>query len=122
MKLLGIIKENEKGNIIIPMNIIINKINFIKCIYSIKNKDIDKEIELINDKGYLSGVKNQEIEKEIFSKPPIVLPPITSMQGRFFQGGTIGNLHYFKIFKKFIKYEIFQIILSKIYRNSFVKF
>ena len=40
-KLIGIIKENNDHNIIefIPMNIIINKINFIKCKYEIKKDD-----------------------------------------------------------------------------------
>ena len=31
------------------MNLIINKINFIKCIYKIEKKDIGKEIIIIND-------------------------------------------------------------------------
>ena len=43
-KLRGIIKENEINNdkIYIPMNKIINKINYIKCIYEIKKEDIGK--------------------------------------------------------------------------------
>ena len=44
MKLLGIIKEKEEKLNIIPMNLIINKINFIKCIFQIKNDDIGKNI------------------------------------------------------------------------------
>ena len=35
LKLIGIIKEKEEKTMIIPMNIIINKINFIKCVYEI---------------------------------------------------------------------------------------
>ena len=34
------------------MNLIINKINFIKCIYKIEKKDIGKEIIIINDEYY----------------------------------------------------------------------
>ena len=46
------------------MNIIINKINFIKCIYEIKKEDIGKEVQIINNKGVFSRI-NEEIEKEI---------------------------------------------------------
>jgi len=44
MKLIRIIKENEINNDTkyIPMNKIINKINYIKCIYEIKKEDIGK--------------------------------------------------------------------------------
>ena len=60
------IKEN-KINIGIPMNLIINKINFIKCIYNIKKEDIGKEIQIINNKYYDMGeeMNNDEIEKKI---------------------------------------------------------
>jgi hypothetical protein len=40
---------NDNKNKDIPMNLIINKINFIKCIYKIEKKDIGKEIIIIND-------------------------------------------------------------------------
>ena len=49
MKFLGIVKE-YKNEIVISMNIIINKINFIKYIYGIKNDNIDKGIQIINNK------------------------------------------------------------------------
>ena len=66
MKLLGIIKEKEEKLNIIPMNIIINKINFIKCIFQIKNDDIGKNIQIINNKNQKTmEIKNEEIEKEI---------------------------------------------------------
>ena len=44
MKLIRIIKENEINNDTkyIPMNKIINKINYIKGIYEIKKEDIGK--------------------------------------------------------------------------------
>ena len=35
------------------MNIIVNKINFIKCIYDIKKEDIFKDIQIINNSFYL---------------------------------------------------------------------
>ena len=52
-KLLGIIRSNnnQEENEFIPMNIIINKMNFIKCIYEIKKEDIGKEIQIINNKN-----------------------------------------------------------------------
>ena len=34
------------------MNIIINKINFIKCLYEIKKEDIGKEAQLMNNSDY----------------------------------------------------------------------
>ena len=57
-KLIGLMKENKE---IIPMNIIINKINFIKCIYYINNEDKDGYIQIIKN-GF---IKNPEIENEI---------------------------------------------------------
>ena len=62
-KLIGIIKENETNNDkkYIPMDILLNKINFIKCIYEIKIEDIGKEIQLINN-GEEKIEKNNEIK------------------------------------------------------------
>ena len=65
LKLLGIIKHNEKEMNIIPMNVIISKINFIKCIYYIKKEDVDKDIQIINNKDSDDNIQNEEIEKEI---------------------------------------------------------
>ena len=62
-KLLGILKENNNKVHIIPINIIINKINFIKCIYEIKKENIKKDINIINNKDYFE--ENEEIKKEI---------------------------------------------------------
>ena len=58
-KLMGLMNNNE----IIPMNIIINIINFIKCKYKIKKEDIGKDIQIINNKN-LKG-ENEEIKREI---------------------------------------------------------
>jgi len=44
------------------MNIIINKINFIKCIYEIKKENIGNDIQILNNKTWEI---NKEIEKEI---------------------------------------------------------
>ena len=69
LKLIGLIKENKdnKDIICIPMNIIINKINYIKCIYEIKKEEIGKEIQILNNGYYWDKFikKNDEIEKEI---------------------------------------------------------
>ena len=66
-KLLGIINSNEINNdkIYIPMNIIINKINYIKGIYEIKKEDIGEEIQIINNMSIFSKEKNEEIEKKV---------------------------------------------------------
>ena len=65
MKLIGIIKEEEEKEIkFIPMNIIINKINFIRCCYNVKKEDIDKEIQIFNNSTDYGNI-NYEIEKEI---------------------------------------------------------
>ena len=66
LKLLGIIKENETTitKTIIPMNILLIKMNYIKCIYEIKKEDMRKEIQLLNNNdGNL--VVNSEIEDKI---------------------------------------------------------
>ena len=68
LKLLGLINYNNKEKEIefIPMNIIINVINYIKCVYEIKRDDIGKDIQIINNKNKDSYSKfNEEIEKEI---------------------------------------------------------
>ena len=65
LKLIGIIKEKEEKTMIIPMNIIINKINFIKCVYEIKKDDIGKEIQIINNKDDDDKIKNEEIQKKV---------------------------------------------------------
>ena len=62
-KIIGIIKENENNNDkkCIPIDILLNKINFIKCIYEIKIEDIGKEIQLINN-GEENIQNNNEIK------------------------------------------------------------
>ena len=66
LKLIGIIQENEVEINIIQMNNIINKINFIKCLYEIKKEDIGKDIQILNNKGKFNyEIKNEEIEREI---------------------------------------------------------
>ena len=63
-KLIGIIKENNNDEIeFISMNIIINNINYIKCLYEIKKDDLGKDIKIINNELYFNS--NKEILKEI---------------------------------------------------------
>jgi len=62
-KLLGLIKANNNSEII-PMNIIIDKINFIKCKFEIKKDDLGKNTQIINNTNSIN-LKNEEIEKEI---------------------------------------------------------
>ena len=62
-KLIGIKKENDE---IIPMNIILNKINYIKCIYEIRSKDVSKEIQIMNNQAHFdNAIQNEELGKEI---------------------------------------------------------
>ena len=65
LKLIGIIKNNVKNNdkIYFSINIIIDKINYMKCLYEIKKKDIGKEIQIINNR--LPVEKNDQIEEKI---------------------------------------------------------
>ena len=71
MKLIGLLKTNINNTNkigLIPMNVIINKINFIKCIYNVTKKDINRDIQIINNKkkeNSGNNRKNDEIEKEI---------------------------------------------------------
>ena len=44
--------KKNKINLGIPFNLIINKTNFIKCVYDVGEKDIGKEIQIINNKYY----------------------------------------------------------------------
>ena len=59
-KCIGLIYNNE----IIPMDLFIDKINFIKCVYDIKTEDIGKEIQIINNINYLDQIVNN-LNKEI---------------------------------------------------------
>ena len=64
-KLIGIIKENEFDEIeFIPMNIIINNINYIKCIYEITKDDLGKIILILSDE-LVCGDSNEEILKKL---------------------------------------------------------
>ena len=65
MKLMGIIKGNDNEIKILPINIITDKINYIKCIYEIKKEDVNKDIQIINNKDFYGNIKNIEIEKEV---------------------------------------------------------
>ena len=72
MKLIGIVKKNKDINEIniIPMNVIINKISFIKGLYKITKKDKGKQVQIMNNKikiikdGNKSGMKSDtDIQK-----------------------------------------------------------
>ena len=74
-KLIGLHKgnynvtKNKKINMGIPINLIIDKIDYIKCIYNIKNENIGKEIQIMNNKYYNYDLKkfiyNGEIENKV---------------------------------------------------------
>ena len=64
LKLIGIIKNNENNTEYVSINILINKINYIKSIYEIKKEDIGKEIQIINNMNFWKD-KNEEIEEKI---------------------------------------------------------
>ena len=71
-KLIGLIKENNNNNLIevIPMNIIINNINYIKCIYDIKIEKKDEEIQILNNKYYYD---QYFINEEILNKINVII-------------------------------------------------
>ena len=53
IKMIGLINNIKKN--IIPMNIIINKINYIKGIFEIKKEDIGKELQILNFESYIGN-------------------------------------------------------------------
>ena len=72
-KLIGIIKENNNNDLIefIPINIIINNTNYIKCTYKIKSDDLGKSIQIINDTYF--NDRNKIINREILNKIKIII-------------------------------------------------
>ena len=69
----GCIDEDKiKINLGIPINIIIDRINLIKCIYRIKKEDINKNIQIINN-GYYDKDKFILCNKEIKNKIEIMI-------------------------------------------------
>ena len=47
--------NNNKKNLGIKMKDIFNKIQFIKCKYRIRSDDVGKEIQILNNGGYIFG-------------------------------------------------------------------
>ena len=66
LKLMGLIKDNNNSNEIeiIPINKIVNNINFIKCTYLIDKIDLGKATQIINNKGEENYI-NTEIEEKM---------------------------------------------------------
>ena len=64
-KLLGIMKEKDKKMNIIPMNIIKDKINYIKCKYQGSKSHVNNDDQIINYKDSDDNIINEKIEKEI---------------------------------------------------------
>ena len=66
LKLIGLIKESNNEELeFIPMHLIINKINFIKCKYIIKKIDFDKPIQIFNIESSVYSFRNEEIYSKI---------------------------------------------------------
>ena len=67
LKVIGIHKGRSKKDesicIGIPIKYIIDKINFIKCVYNIDEEHVGKEIQILNNQN--NWKKNYEIENEI---------------------------------------------------------
>ena len=53
--------KGKKINIGIPIQLIINNINFIKCIYNINNNNIYKEIKIINSNDFKECIIDGEL-------------------------------------------------------------
>ncbi len=74
LKLLGLFKENHKHkknsyiDYAFPMDLILSKLNFMKCTFNISKNDIGNKVQIINN-GYTDGDKfythNNEIEHKI---------------------------------------------------------
>ena len=116
-KVIGIHKgfsNKEKINLGIFINKIIQSINYIKCVYDIKESNVGKEIQIINNIDYFGKKKNNEIEKlEIYSngikqdltlkyeffekgkKSLIIMSKenITNMNGMFFKCSSLTSLN-----------------------------
>ena len=64
-QLIGVIKKKNINDLIefIPMKIIINKINYIKCIYDIKRDNLGMQIQIINNTNNSGDklIRNREI-------------------------------------------------------------
>ena len=74
-KLIGMFKENhkkKKKNILdylVPINTILKKLNFIKCVYNIQKKDVGTNIQIFNN-GFIDEMafhkyNNEDIDKKI---------------------------------------------------------
>ena len=104
-KFIGIIKEYYNNNEIelLPMNVIINKINFIKGTYEIKKEKIGKVIHIID---YLVYDNNRNTEEKNEDKIKVII------QGKI-------NLNMFSvIFNKegiYIIYFVFDNLLTNMY-------
>ena len=71
LKLIGLhkggINKKEQINVGIPINLIINKIDCIKCVYNINIDALGQEVQLINYECYKNGFKkrNEELKKNL---------------------------------------------------------
>ena len=115
MKIIGIHKEHienseNKINIGISFNYIMNKINYIKCLYDISIYDIHKDINLINNKiyKYIYNDTDYKINEEIENKMKINID------------GKIIPIKFKNKFNKIGKYTIYFIFKEPIKNISFL--
>ena len=68
MKLIGILREDKNEVIIIPISIIIDRINFIKCICNITKEDLEKDVKILNNEINLGDRKKLLIEDDKYEE------------------------------------------------------
>ena len=96
LKIIGlqvgcIYEENKyKINLGIPINLIIDAIDSIKCIYKINKEDLEKDIQIINNGYYDFKNQFQECNEEIRNKIKIIVnkkPKLNTMKCKFNEKG-----------------------------------
>ena len=100
LKLIGLFKENHKKkkktffDYAVPFNLILNKLNFMKCVYNVKTKDIGEKIQIINN-GFTDEDNFYKHNNEIENKIDILI-----------EGGLRANTFSYK-FSKEGKYNVY---------------
>ena len=100
LKVIGLFKENYKKkkktffDYAFPFNLILNKFNFMKCVYHVKSKDIGEKVQIINN-GFTDEDNFYKYNIEIENKIDILI-----------EGGLRANTFSYK-FPKEGKYNVY---------------
>ena len=94
LKLLGLFKENHKKkkhvftDYAVPIDMILGKLNFMKCTFNIAKKDIGTKIQILNN-GFVDEGQFYKHNNEIESKIDILV-----------EGGLRANIFTYQFFKE----------------------